>query len=166
MCCTENNQSSVSPTLGHRPTPMSNHFTYETVHAPPATVFLHPLQVQMPTECRLTVFLPQNVQTYRACCVISIFLTCFRREAPYLYESSEHRFLARESRGRMKAAIWVSIRLTWCHIYQSHRPLLTRVSSEPGQRRFSRLNLLFVRFVILQVKIHVHVICFWCEAIT
>lgn len=63
-------------------------YTYETVHAPPATVFLHPLQFQMPTECRFTVFLPQKVQTYRACCVISIFLTCFRRDAPYLYSLS------------------------------------------------------------------------------
>ena len=37
--------------------------TYETVHAPPATVFLQPLHFQMPTACRLTVFLPQNVHT-------------------------------------------------------------------------------------------------------
>ena len=58
--------------------------TYETVHAPPATVFLQALQVQIPTECRFTVFLPQKVQVYLACCVISIFLTCFRSEAPYL----------------------------------------------------------------------------------
>ena len=58
--------------------------TYETVHAPPATVFLQPLHFQIPTECRLTVFFPQNVQTYRACWVISIFLTCLRRDAPYL----------------------------------------------------------------------------------
>ena len=57
--------------------------TYETVQAPPAIVFWQPLHFQMPTECRLTVFLPQNVQMYRACWVISIFLTCFRREAPY-----------------------------------------------------------------------------------
>lgn len=33
----------------------------------------------------MTVVFPQKVQTYFACCVISIFLTCFRREAPYLY---------------------------------------------------------------------------------
>ena len=58
--------------------------TYETVQAPPATVFLQEPQLQMPTECRFTVFLPQNVQMYRACWVISIFLTCFRSEAPYL----------------------------------------------------------------------------------
>jgi len=56
--------------------------TYETVHAPPATVFLQPLHFQIPTECLLTVFLPQKVQMYRACWVISIFLTCFRRDAP------------------------------------------------------------------------------------
>ena len=61
-------------------------YTYETVHAPPATVFLHDLHVQMPTECRLTVFFPQKEHMYRACCVISIFLTCFRREAPYLWD--------------------------------------------------------------------------------
>jgi hypothetical protein len=60
--------------------------TYETVQAPPATVFLHALHFQIPTECRLTVFFPQKVQVYRACWVISIFLTCFRREAPYLRE--------------------------------------------------------------------------------
>lgn len=58
--------------------------TYETVYAPPATVLLQLLQFQMPTECLLTVVLPQNVHTYLACCVISIFLTCFRSEAPYL----------------------------------------------------------------------------------
>lgn len=62
--------------------------TYETVHAPPATVFWHPLHFQMPTECRFTVFFPQKVQVYLACCVISIFLTCFRREAPYLCDRS------------------------------------------------------------------------------
>lgn len=58
--------------------------TYDTVYAPPATVFLHDLQSQIPTECLLTVVFPQNVQTYLACCVISIFLTCFLSEAPYL----------------------------------------------------------------------------------
>jgi hypothetical protein len=56
--------------------------TYETVHAPPAIVFLQLLQFQIPTECLLTEFLPQKVQMYRACWVISIFLTCFRRDAP------------------------------------------------------------------------------------
>lgn len=35
--------------------------TYDTVHAPPATVFLQLLQLQMPTLCRLTVVLPQKV---------------------------------------------------------------------------------------------------------
>lgn len=34
---------------------------------------------------------PQNVQTYLACCVISIFLTCLRREAPYLWEENSQR---------------------------------------------------------------------------
>jgi len=56
----------------------------DTVYAPPATVFLHDLQSQIPTECLLTVVFPQKVQTYLACWVISIFLTCLRREAPYL----------------------------------------------------------------------------------
>ena len=35
--------------------------TYETVHAPPATVFLQALHVQIPTLCLLTVVLPQKV---------------------------------------------------------------------------------------------------------
>lgn len=48
-------------------------------------VRLHDLQSQMPTEWRLTLVLPQKVQTYLACWVISIFFTDFRREAPYLY---------------------------------------------------------------------------------
>lgn len=56
----------------------------ETVHAPPATVFRQGRHTQMPTACRFTVFLPQKVQMYRACWVISIFLTCFRKDAPYL----------------------------------------------------------------------------------
>ena len=59
---------------------MSN--TYETVYAPPATVLPHDLQFQMPTDSRLTVTFPQKVQVYRACWEISIFLTCFRSEAP------------------------------------------------------------------------------------
>ena len=36
--------------------------THETVHAPPATVFLQLPHLQIPTECRLTVVLPQKVQ--------------------------------------------------------------------------------------------------------
>jgi len=54
----------------------------DTVHAPPAMTFLHAEQFQMPTARRFTLSLPQNVQVYRACWVISIFLTCLRREAP------------------------------------------------------------------------------------
>lgn len=50
-----------------------------------ATVRLQDLQSQMPTEWRLTLVLPQKVHTYLACWVISIFLTDFRREAPYLH---------------------------------------------------------------------------------
>jgi hypothetical protein len=66
--------------------------TYDTVYAPPATVLLHDLQFQIPTECLLTVVFPQKVQTYLACWVISIFFTCFRREAPYLEESKRQFF--------------------------------------------------------------------------
>ncbi len=73
--------------------------TDDTCQAPPATVFLHALHDQMPMECRLTVFLPQNEHAvsrqlsalrprrtrhslYFACWEISIFLTCFLNEAP------------------------------------------------------------------------------------
>lgn len=55
----------------------SGGFTY-------ATVRLQDLQSQMPTEWRLTLVLPQKVQTYLECWVISIFLTDLRSEAPYL----------------------------------------------------------------------------------
>jgi hypothetical protein len=104
--------------------------TYETVHAPPATVFLQALQVQIPTECRFTVFLPQKVHTYRACCVISIFLTCFRREAPYLYYMSQRPHFAQMSvlNGFESECVLDSVQLTWCHIYQSHRPLFRKAS--------------------------------------
>eukprot|EP01119_Soliformovum_irregulare_P020541 TRINITY_DN6673_c1_g1_i2.p1 TRINITY_DN6673_c1_g1~~TRINITY_DN6673_c1_g1_i2.p1 ORF type:complete len:135 (+),score=0.99 TRINITY_DN6673_c1_g1_i2:351-755(+) len=52
--------------------------------APPAVVFRHPPQCQIPTACLLTVSFPQNPQVNLACWVISIFFTCFRSEAPYL----------------------------------------------------------------------------------
>lgn len=66
--------------------------TYETVQAPPAMVLWHERHSQIPTALRLTVFLPQKVQMYRECWVISIFFTCLRKEAPYLFEdSSIHR---------------------------------------------------------------------------
>ena len=55
----------------------------ETVHAPPATVFLQALHSQIPTAVRLTESLPQKVHVYRARWLISIFLDSFRREAPY-----------------------------------------------------------------------------------
>lgn len=58
--------------------------TYDTVQAPPATVFLHALQLHIPTECRFTVVLPQNVQVYRACCDISIFLTLESEASEFL----------------------------------------------------------------------------------
>jgi hypothetical protein len=77
----------------------------ETDQAPPAMVFLHAEQCQIPTAVLLTESysfygrkhiniliivrkvdssqtLPQKVHVYRACCEISIFLTCLRREAP------------------------------------------------------------------------------------
>lgn len=41
-------------------------------------------QLQMPTAFLLTVIFPQKVHVYLACWEISIFLTCLRREAPYL----------------------------------------------------------------------------------
>jgi len=56
----------------------------ETTQAPPATDFLQDRHSQIPTEVRFTVVFPQKVQVYLACWVISIFLTCLRREAPYL----------------------------------------------------------------------------------
>src|SRR5436190_3343041 len=65
--------------------------TYETIQAPPATVFLQDRHSQMPTALRFTEFFPQNVQMYRACWVISIFFTCFRNEAPYLMRDSRLR---------------------------------------------------------------------------
>lgn len=65
-------------------------------------VLRHALHFQMPTDSRFTVScavqqlssmssrpvgcqrtLPQKVQVYRACWVISIFLICLRSEAPY-----------------------------------------------------------------------------------
>lgn len=39
--------------------------TYETVQAPPATVFLHALHSQIPTECLFTVVLPQKLHATR-----------------------------------------------------------------------------------------------------
>lgn len=71
---------------------MGNEKTYDTVYAPPATVLWQARQFQIPTECLLTVVFPQKVQTYLACWVISIFLTCFRREAPYLYKLNKSAF--------------------------------------------------------------------------
>jgi hypothetical protein len=67
------------------------------VYAPPATVLLHDLQFQIPTECLLTVVFPQKVQTYLACWVISIFFTCFRREAPYLEGSNRQSLISYSS---------------------------------------------------------------------
>lgn len=53
-----------------------------TVHAPPAMTLLHALHSQMPTDLRLTASLPQNVQVYRLCWEISIFLICRRSDEP------------------------------------------------------------------------------------
>lgn len=76
----------------------------EYTQAPPATIRLHRLQDQIPTQERFMaswkgkdnfstlywtnvssffITLPQNVQVYLACWVISIFFTILRREAPY-----------------------------------------------------------------------------------
>ena len=38
----------------------------------------------MPVACLFILSLPQKVQVYFECCEISIFLTVFLREAPYL----------------------------------------------------------------------------------
>lgn len=54
----------------------------EYTQAPPATTRLHRLQDQIPTQERFMASLPQNVQVYLACWVISIFFTILRREAP------------------------------------------------------------------------------------
>jgi hypothetical protein len=55
-----------------------------TIQAPPATVFLHDLQDQIPTALRLTASLPQKAHVYLAWDEISSFLACFLSEAPYL----------------------------------------------------------------------------------
>ena len=76
----------------YKPSHLISYRTYETVQAPPATTFLQAEQFQIPTDLRLTVFFPQNVQVYRACWEISIFFTCFRREAPYLLSKDGYQF--------------------------------------------------------------------------
>jgi len=56
----------------------------EKTHAPPATVFLQALHFQIPTQLLFIASFPQKAQVYLECCVISIFLTIFLRDAPYL----------------------------------------------------------------------------------
>lgn len=56
----------------------------EYTHAPPATVLLQRLQDQIPTTVLFIASLPQKVHVYLLCWVISIFLTIFLKEAPYL----------------------------------------------------------------------------------
>lgn len=56
----------------------------DTVYAPPATVFLQALQVQIPVAPLCTVLLPQKEQSYLACCWTSIFLVCLLKDEPYL----------------------------------------------------------------------------------
>ena len=53
------------------------------VYAPPAWILLQALHFQMPTAERLTLYLPQKLQKYLECWLTSIFLICFRSEAPY-----------------------------------------------------------------------------------
>lgn len=121
--------------------------TYETVQAPPATVLLHPLHFQIPTECLLTVFFPQNVQMYRACCVISIFFTCFRRDAPYLWRKISIPLYVTVVNG-VGSLNGLSVRVdvlsahTLCHIYRSHRPLHILVSTVSVERSFSKVRTL------------------------
>lgn len=56
-----------------------------TDHAPPAIVFPHVLAMhfQMPTASRLTLLFPQKEHVYFIRCAISMFLACFRSDAPY-----------------------------------------------------------------------------------
>jgi len=54
-----------------------------SVYAPPAMVFPHAPQFQMPTLWRLTVSLPQKTHVYFECWLISIFFTTLRSEEPY-----------------------------------------------------------------------------------
>merc|ERR1719335_1367123 len=51
--------------------------------APPAIVLLQLLQCQIPTACRFTLVFPQKEHKYFARCCVSIFLTSFRKLAPY-----------------------------------------------------------------------------------
>lgn len=53
------------------------------VYAPPAWILLQALHFQMPTAERFTLYLPQKLQKYLECWLTSIFLICFRSEAPY-----------------------------------------------------------------------------------
>jgi hypothetical protein len=48
-----------------QPSTTASTLTYETVQAPPATVFLHALHCQIPTECLFTVVLPQKLHAAR-----------------------------------------------------------------------------------------------------
>lgn len=45
--------------------------------------FLQALQCQMPTALRFMAYFPQKLQKYLLCWLTSIFLICFRRDAPY-----------------------------------------------------------------------------------
>lgn len=53
-----------------------------SVYAPPAIVFLHEPQFQIPVAERFTESLPQKTHVYFECWLISIFLTDLRSEAP------------------------------------------------------------------------------------
>jgi hypothetical protein len=109
----------------------------------------------MPTECRFTVFLPQKVQTYRACCVISIFLTCFRSEAPYLHCLSQQHSITieRASTHSLKARIcWYWFRSPGA-IFTGHTDLYSAKSATMRWKHLPAMgDLLFVRFVILNMK--------------
>jgi hypothetical protein len=50
----------------------------DNTQAPPAMVLLQCLHFQIPTACRFTVFLPQNVHSYLLCWAISILWTTLR----------------------------------------------------------------------------------------
>jgi len=53
-----------------------------STYAPPAMVFLQDLHFQIPVTWRLMASLPQNVQWYLLCWVVSIFFTSLRRVEP------------------------------------------------------------------------------------
>src|ERR1700760_267942 len=119
--------------------------TYDTVHAPPATVFLHALQVQIPTECLLTVFLPQKLHANlllepfggqlrdfsKAHCIWNAVK--FPSSSP-VFSKMHHicrsiRISFRKQHGTASVRDFEGIS-TECRIYRSHRPLERKAISD------------------------------------